>query len=598
MPKPNPKKKLGELLVDAGVISEENCQQILKEQKSRTKKLGELLVEKGLCSEHNIASALSSQLGLPFIDLKITPIEPTAIKIIPEAVAKRHLIVPISVEGKELHIAMLDPFSYEALEDVRFASGYEVKPYIATKSDIIWSIKKHYNLASSLESVIVGMNSKPTVDIIQEVKDEQPDISDVSDLKKQSSKAPIIKMVNMIIVEAVDQRASDIHIDPAKDNLIIRNRVDGTLRQAFALPKWVQAAVVSRIKIMAGIDISEKRLPQDGKISVRINNNVLDLRVSTLPTKAGEKVVIRVLDTQNSLVSIEQLGMEGQNKVNFTSLVSRPQGIILVTGPTGSGKTTTLYSALAAIKSGEKNIITVEDPVEYELEGISQVSVNDKIGLTFASSLRSILRQDPDVVMVGEMRDIETAKIAMQAALTGHLVLSTIHTNSAVATVTRLRDFGIPSYLIASTIIGIIAQRLVRVICPACKKRVSVEKEKLIKLGLSDTGPEELALYSGAGCPKCAGVGYKGRQGIYEILTFTEKIQSLIAANATEAEIRQVALQQGMKPLGQAGLDKIIKGETSVEELLRVIFIDQDFTAEKNQEEIKQEIEQKATVYA
>ncbi len=590
MPKHNPKKKLGEFLVDAGVISEKDCSAVLKEQKSRTKKLGELLVEKGLCSEYDIATALSSQLGLPLVDLKITPIEPDAIKIIPEAVARKHLIVPIATDGKDLEVAMHDPFSYEALEDARFASGYQVKPHIATKSDIIWSIKKHYNLRSSLESVVSGMTSKLKIDAVQEVKDEKPDISDVSDLKKQSSKAPIIKMVNLIIVEAVDQRASDIHIDPAKENLIVRYRVDGTLRQAFSLPKWVQAAVVSRIKIMAGIDISEKRLPQDGKISVKINNNVLDLRVSTLPIKSGEKVVIRVLDTQNSLVSIDQLGMEGQSKNNFASLVSRPQGIILVTGPTGSGKTTTLYSALASIKSGEKNIITVEDPVEYEVEGISQVSVNDKIGLTFSSALRSILRQDPDVVMVGEMRDIETAKIAMQAALTGHLVLSTVHTNSAVATITRLRDFGIPSYLIASTIIGIIAQRLVRVICPGCKTKDAVEKEKLSRLGLSDTGPEAVTLYTGKGCPKCAGAGFKGRQGIYEVLPFTENLQALIAANGTEAEIGRMAVQQGMMPLGQAGLEKILKGKTSVEELLRVIFIDQAFAGGEKQQETENEM--------
>jgi len=583
-PKVNSKKKLGELLIDTGVISDKICNSVLREQKSGGKRLGELLVEKGFTTESDIAQALASQLGLPLVDLKMTPVEPDAVNIISEAVAKKHLIMPVAVEGRDLFVAMHDPFSFEALEDARFASGYDIRPYIATKEDIIWSINKNYNLKSSLEEVVVGMSSDHKIDMVEEVTDDHADIATLGDLKKQSEKAPIIKMVNLIFVEAVNQRASDIHIDPAKKEVVIRYRIDGLLRVTFALPKWVQAAVTSRIKIMAGLDISEKRLPQDGKISIKVKGGLYDLRVSTLPTKLGEKVVIRVLDTMNSIVASKELGMEENIEERFAQLITRPQGIILVTGPTGSGKTTTLYSTLGAIKTPEINIITVEDPVEYEVEGISQVSVNEKIGFTFSTALRSILRQDPDVVMVGEMRDIETAKIAIQAALTGHLVLSTVHTNSAVATITRLRDFGIPSYLIASTIIGIIAQRLVRVTCPLCKEHDYADKTKLAKLGLSEAQTRDVVLYKGKGCSNCANVGYSGRAGLYEVLPITESLQELISSEAKEPDILRVALQEGLKTLAQVGREKVIKGETSLEELCRVVTIDQAFSSPQSQQ--------------
>ncbi len=570
----NLRKKLGELLVDAGIVSMEECAKALLEQGGSKKRLGELLVEKRICSELDIATALSNQLGFERVDLKVMPIEPAAVEIIPEKVARKHLIVPVSVDDKDLYVAMHDPYSYEALEDAQFASGYRIKPYICTKSDIVWAIKKHYNLKASLESVVEGMASHQKVEVVQEVQDDEMDIRD---LKKQSSMAPIIRMVNMIISEAVEQRASDIHLDPTSKELTVRYRIDGFLRRTFTLPKWVQGAVISRMKIMARMDIAEKRLPQDGRITVAINKSMLDLRVSTLPTKSGEKVVIRVLDTKNRCVTLDQLGMEQEERKAFLSLVEKPQGIMLVTGPTGSGKTTTLYGALSRIQSEDKNIITVEDPIEYELEGIGQVSVNEKIGLTFAHTLRSILRQDPDVVMVGEMRDLETATIAMQAALTGHLVLSTLHTNSAVATITRLRNLGIPSYLIASTITGIIAQRLVRVICPTCKKEEKGSREDLEKLGLEDSFTKGLKVYRGVGCPSCGGIGYRGRTGIYEILLLTEKMKDLITNEAPETALRQTALSQGTRPLVRAGMDKVLQGVTSMEELLRVICTDQNF---------------------
>jgi len=573
------RKKLGELLVDAGIVSREECSEALLEQGGSKKRLGELLVEKRICSEHDIASALSTQLGIEYVDLKVMPIEPVAVEIIPERVARKHLIVPVSVEDKDLHVAMHDPFSYEALEDAKFASGYRIKPYICTKSDIVWAIKKHYNLKASLESVVEGMASHQKVEVVQEVQDDEVDIKD---LKKQSSMAPIIRMVNMIISEAVEQRASDIHLDPTSEELIVRYRIDGFLRRSFTLPKWVQGAVISRMKIMARMDIAEKRLPQDGRITVLINKSMLDLRVSTLPTKSGEKVVIRVLDTKNRCVTLDQLGIEGEDRSIFLSLIQQPQGILLVTGPTGSGKTTTLYGALSRVQGEEKNIITVEDPIEYELEGISQVPVNEKIGLTFSHTLRSILRQDPDVVMVGEMRDLETATIAMQASLTGHLVLSTLHTNNAVATITRLRNLGIPSYLIASTITGIIAQRLVRKNCPSCKKAEKGCREDLARLGMEEIGTKDLKFYRGTGCPNCGGFGYKGRTGIYEVLVLTEKMKELISDEASESVLRETALSEGTKSLAQAGMEKVLQGITSMGELLRVICTDLDFDSRRS----------------
>ncbi len=568
------KKKLGEILLESGTISQEDLKRALAEQKGRKKKLGAILVEMGICSEEEIAQALSTQLGIQLIDLKNTPVEPVAIEIIPEKVARKHLIIPISVEDKDLHVAMADPLSYEAFEDVRFASGFTIKPYVATQSDIIWAIDHHYNLGASLDSIVKDISSEKVVEVLQEVKE---DSKEVEDLKKKSEAAPIIRMVNLLISEAVEQGASDIHVEPTKDKVVIRNRVDGMLRKSIELPKWVQGAVISRIKIMAKMDIAEKRLPQDGRIGVRVGGRMLDLRVSTLPTNYGEKVVIRILDPKNALLTVEQLGMEGNTLDRFLSLINKPQGIILVTGPTGSGKTTTLYAALTRIKSIEKNITTIEDPIEYELEGINQVAVNEKVGLTFAGALRSILRQDPDVILVGEMRDAETATIAMQASLTGHLVLSTVHTNNAVSTISRIKNLGIPSYLIASTIIGIIAQRLVRIICPNCKVQDSPSEESLLKIGIPSRSIRGLQFYRGKGCSKCGWTGYKGRTGIYEILVFSQRIKDLIANNATESNIRQTAIAEGMRTIAQAGLEKVLKGITSVSEVLRVIHTDEDF---------------------
>jgi len=567
------KKRLGELLVEAGLLSEQELTRALTEQRTRRGKLGDMIVALGLASETDIAQVLSMQLGITLIDLQNTPVEPQAIELIGEKVARKHLIVPVAIEQKELHIAMADPLSFEAFEDVRFASGYTIKPFLATRTDILWAIDQHYHLGSSLSTIVKDIAEERMVEVVGESRES--DGKDVEDLRKKSEAAPVIRMVNLIIAEAAEHGASDIHFEPTRTTLQIRHRVDGLLHKTMDLPKWVQGAVISRVKIMAKMDIAEKRLPQDGRIGVRIGGRNLDLRISTVPANYGEKVVIRILDSANAGISLDAMGLTAVELATMEEIISRPQGIVLVTGPTGSGKTTTLYGILNRIKSVEENITTIEDPIEYELGGINQVAVQEKIGLTFPAMLRAMLRQDPDIIMVGEMRDAETAAIAVQAALTGHLVFSTIHTNSCVATVTRLRDLGIPSYLIATTIVGLVAQRLVRTICKKCRVKTEPTERDILRLGLKPNVP----VFRGEGCPACGGTGYKGRAGIFEILLLTQPIRDLIAANATENELRQAAISRGMVTLGRNALQKVVAGGTTVDEVFRVVETDADFAS-------------------
>jgi type IV pilus assembly protein PilB len=570
------KKRLGELLVETGLLTEENLTRALTEQRSKRGKLGEVIVALGMSTEEEIAQALSVQLGIPYIELKQTPVEPHAIDLITEKVARRHLILPISIEQKDLHLAMADPLSFEAFEDVRFASGYTIRPAIATRGDILWGIDQHYHLGSSLNTIVKDITEERSVEVVQDRKEGDP--RDSEDLRKKSEAAPIIRMVNLIVAEAVEQGASDIHVEPTKINLQIRNRVDGLLRKSLELPKWVQGAVISRIKIMAKMDIAEKRLPQDGRIGVRVGSKTLDLRVSTMPSAFGEKVVVRILDSANSQIPLEAMGMSQEELLQMEGLIRRPQGILLATGPTGSGKTTTLYGILSRIRSVERNITTIEDPIEYEIAGINQVAIQEKIGMTFASTLRAMLRQDPDVIMLGEMRDLETTIIAMQAALTGHLVFSTIHTNSSTATITRMRNLGAPSYLIASTINCILAQRLVRVICTKCRVKFDPPEHDLARIGIQRKKGES-AFYRGEGCPACDGTGYRGRIGIYEILPFTQQIRDLVTSDASETDIRQQAIASGMVTLTQGALDKVKAGTTTLEEMYRVVETEEDFGA-------------------
>ncbi|MCL1925622.1 MAG: Flp pilus assembly complex ATPase component TadA [Syntrophorhabdaceae bacterium] len=568
------KKRLGEFLVETGLISEADLSKALSEQRSKKEKLGDVIASLGLASDIEIAQALSIQLGIPLIDLRNTPVEPQAIELISEKVARKHLIIPISIDQKELHIAMADPLSFEAFEDVRFASGHTTRPLLATRSDIIWAIDQHYHLGSSLTNIVKNIADERMVEVLGEQHDTGGD-PETEDLRKKSEAAPVIRMVNLIISDAAEKGASDIHIEPVKTALQIRNRIDGLLTKTMDLPKWVQGAVISRVKIMAKMDIAEKRLPQDGRISVRIGGKNLDLRISTIPANYGEKVVIRLLDSANAEISLKDMGLTPSELGLMEDIINRPQGIVLITGPTGSGKTTTLYGILNQIKTETENITTIEDPVEYELSEINQVAVNEKIGLTFPSMLRSLLRQDPDIIMLGEMRDGETASIAVQAALTGHLVFSTIHTNNCAATVSRLRDLGIPSYLIATTIIGIVAQRLVRTICTKCTVQKTPTELEILRMGLKPDTP----IYYGEGCPACNGTGYKGRTGIYEIMVLSQSIRDLIASNATENEIRQTSISRGMITLGRNALDKVTAGITTVDEVLRVVEIDTNFTS-------------------
>jgi len=570
------KKRLGQLLVETGLLSEENLTRALSEQRSKRGKLGEVIVVLGLATEEEIAQALSIQLGIPYIELKDVPVEPQAIELISEKVARKHLILPLSLEQKDLHIAMADPMSFEAFEDVRFASGYTIKPAIATRADILWGIDQHYHLGSSLTTIVKDIAEERSVEVVQELM--EGDVRDADDLRKKSEAAPIIRMVNLIVAEAVEKGASVIHVEPTKTTLQIRNRVDGVLRKTLELPKWVQGAVISRIKIMAKMDIAEKRLPQDGRIGVRVGAKSLDLRVSTIPASFGEKVVVRILDSSNSHIPLEEMGMPSEALMQMEMLIRKPQGILLVTGPTGSGKTTSLYSILYRIKSVERNITTIEEPIEYELPGVNQVAIQEKIGMTFASTLRAMLRQDPDIIMLGEMRDLETTTIAMQAALTGHQVFSTMHTNSSTATVTRLRNLGVPSYLIASTVNGIVAQRLVRVICQKCRVKYEPTDYDLSRIG-SARSKGDGSYYRGEGCQACDGTGFRGRIGLFEILPFTRQIRDMVALDYSETDIRQSAIANGMVTLAQAALDKVRNGVTTLEELYRVVETEEDFGA-------------------
>ena len=566
------KKRLGELLVDSGLLKEDDLARVLLEQKNkRGERLGETVVRLGLASEVEIARALSDQLGIPFIDLSAMSISPQALQEVPERLAKKHQILPVAVLQKELHLAMADPLKFEALQDVRFTSNCTIVPLLATVTDIKKGIQHHYSKekGETIDMLVKDMAGDLPLELMQE-----GDGDNLADDKRRAESAPIVRMVNLIVSQAVETGASDIHLEPGKTNLVVRNRVDGLLRHSLEAPKWVQGPVLSRIKVMSRMDIAERRLPQDGRVAIKVGQKTLDLRVSSVPGPHGEKIVIRILDSSKVTGSLDTMGLEPSELEHIQSLISRPQGIVLVTGPTGAGKTSTLYGMLSSLHSVERNIATIEDPIEYELPGINQTSTQEKIGLTFGTMLRALLRQDPDVIMLGEMRDAETTNIALQASITGHLVLSTMHTGNAVATVTRLRNIGVPSYVVASAVNGILAQRLVRAICQSCKKPSTPSEADIARLG-SLTNVARLECFVGAGCVMCNGTGYKGRTGVYEILSFSPAIRELVSADASELQIRREALAEGMNTLLMATLHKVRTGKTTLAELFRVIEIDE-----------------------
>ena len=566
------KKRLGEILIDAGAITKEQLLKSLEEQKRTKKRLGEVLVSLGFVTEKDIAQTLSTQLGIPYVDLTSAVVEPEAVELIKEKLAERHLILPLSVDKKVITIAMADPLNFEAINDVRFSTDRDVKPCVATPAQLRKAIQRYYHLSEPLQEILEKM-SGGHVEIVESIEVSS---QDVEEAVKRGESPPIIRMVNSILIHAVKTRASDIHIEPRERSVLIRERVDGLLRDVFQLPKWVQGAVTSRIKIMSRMDIAEKRIPQDGRIKVRMQGRELDLRVSTLPTQYGEKIVIRVLDTQAAVLKLEEIGLSEKDYQRVRGIVERPQGIVLVTGPTGSGKSSTLYAIINHIKTEIINIVTLEDPIEYELSGVNQVAINEKTGLTFAYGLRSILRQDPDVIMVGEMRDAETANIAVQSSMTGHLVLSTLHTNTAIAAITRLKNLGLQSYMIASSLNGIIAQRLVRKLCERCKEPYTPSKEDLIKIGLKGKEDIGLTFYRGVGCPQCGKTGYKGRMGIFEVFVVNSVIRELIANDATEDAILKAAMDSGMRYMSEDGIEKVKQGLTSIDELIRVVYVKEE----------------------
>ncbi|MBI5644018.1 MAG: Flp pilus assembly complex ATPase component TadA [Deltaproteobacteria bacterium] len=564
-------KKIGELLVESGLLTEGQLEEALNE--GRVKKglrLGAIIVSKGFASEIDIAQTLSFQLKIPFVDISAATVDPEAVKLVQERLARRYLLVPLYLDRKVLKVAMTDPLNLNAIDDLRFSTGLEIQPCVATLSDVTTAIGRYYHLNEPIEELMVDLKKDKLVEVIRE-----PDANrDIAEQVKKSSAPPIIKMVDSIIIHGVDSRASDIHIEPHDKGVRLRLRVDGLMREVMQLPKWVQGPVSSRIKIMAKMDIAERRVSQDGRVRVRLGEKDIDIRVSTLPTQYGETVVMRLLDPKASLNDLDHIGLLQDEYDGIIDMISRPQGVVLVTGPTGSGKTSTLYAMIGHIKKEAINIITIEDPVEYELKDVNQVAVNEKTGLTFSYTLRSVLRQDPDVILVGEMRDSETAIIAHQASMTGHLVFSTLHTNDAISSITRLKNIGIPSYMIGSALNGIVAQRLVRTICLNCKEEYTTGHDELNKAGVK--WPPGKKLYRGAGCGGCGGTGYSGRTGIYEVFRVNTKIRGLISADAPESEIRNAAKEAGMVPIHVDGMKKVAGGVTTLEELTRVIYLSRE----------------------
>ncbi|MEK4004076.1 GspE/PulE family protein [Paenibacillus sp. FSL H3-0333] len=545
------KKRLGDLLVDNGIISQEQLEEALVEQRKSKRKLGDLLITQGYITEQQLIEVLEFQLGIPHVSLFKYQIDPAITQIIPESMAKRYQVLPFMKEGSKLMVAMADPLDYFAIEDLRMSTGFRIEPAISSRDELTRAIARHYGMRDSMSQMMVEL---PTQEEIEETEITDED-------------SPIVRLVNQMIQQAVSLRASDIHVDPGENNLSIRYRIDGTLRTERIIPKQMQGYITARLKIMAKLNIAERRLPQDGRIKMQFDYKMVDIRVSSLPTMHGEKIVLRLLDLSTGVKSVDSLGFSDGNAAAFQEMISKPYGILLITGPTGSGKTTTLYAALNQLNTESANIITIEDPVEYQLEGVNQVHVNPAIGLTFAAGLRSILRQDPNIVMVGEIRDTDTAEIAVRASLTGHLVLSTLHTNDAISTISRLRDMGVEPYLIASSLLGVVAQRLVRKICPDCREdHKPTEQESIM---LRRHGLPEHVIYHGRGCGSCNNTGYRGRIAIHEVLTINDHLRQLITESASIEELRAAGKAKGMVQLMEDGFLKVSKGITTLQEVMR-----------------------------
>ncbi|MEB2302761.1 GspE/PulE family protein [Lysinibacillus xylanilyticus] len=546
------RKRLGDLLVEAGVITNVQLEFALT-NKTKEEKLGDFLIKENILTEQQLIEVLEFQLGIPHIHLNQYSISPDLLQLVPAELAKRTNIIPIRREKNKLFIAMADPMDYFAIEEVRMATGCQIETSIAAKDDLYRTLTKYYDLQESMEAALLDIGAT-----VAETQEE---------IEREDS--PIVRLVNQIIANGVAQRASDIHFDPQETDLRVRYRVDGVLRTERSLPKHMQNIVLARIKIMGNLNITENRIPQDGRIKTNVNFKPVDIRLSTLPTVYGEKVVMRILDLSSVANSIDKLGFTEQNEGLFRNMIANPNGILLITGPTGSGKSSTLYAALSNLNEEDVNIITVEDPVEYQLDGINQIQVKEEVGLTFAAGLRSILRQDPDIVMIGEIRDFETAQIAVRASLTGHLVLSTLHTNSAVESISRLQDMGIEPFLLSSSLVGIMAQRLVRRICRDCGEDYTFTKHELEimhKNGIEGVTHGR----RGRGCPSCNQTGYRGRMAIHEILPIDRNIKEMILSRSSDSAIRDYMKQEGYYTLLVDGLLKVVEGQTTTSEVLRV----------------------------
>jgi type IV pilus assembly protein PilB len=564
--------RLGELLTKASLISQDQLKEALKMQKDTGGKLGETLIKLGFVSEEDITECLSQQFGVPSINLAHFEIDPGVIKLIPADVARKYNILPVNKTGATITIAMADPTNVFAMDDIKFMTGYNVEPVVASELGIKAAIDNYYGTTSSLElkRVMEDLQQAESADL--EVLDEEEEMN-LEQLVDSAEEAPVVKLCNLILTDAIKRGASDIHVEPYEKEYRVRFRIDGILYEIMNPPLKLKDAITSRLKILAKLDISEKRLPQDGRIKLKMKlnekNKELDFRVSVLPTLFGEKVVLRLLDKDNLRLDMTKLGFEPESLAKFEEAIFKPWGMVLVTGPTGSGKTNTLYSALAKVNSPEVNIMTAEDPVEFNLPGINQVQMKESIGLNFAATLRSFLRQDPNIILVGEIRDFETAEIAIKAALTGHLVLSTLHTNDAPSTINRLMNMGIEPFLVATSVQLIAAQRLARRICSNCKEPVDMAAQALINLGFKKEEVGTFTVYKGRGCEKCNNTGYKGRVALIEVMQIDDDIRELILSGGTAIDIKRKANDAGMISLRRSGLIKIKDGVTTIDEVVR-----------------------------
>jgi len=558
------RKRIGDILVETGVVTPQQLAEALAQQRRTRERLGRVLVDIGAATEKQIAQALAAQLDLPLVNLSSARIDPNAVKLVPEVLARKRRVLPLQLDGGQLVVAVADPLDVFALDDVGIAARRPIKPVVAVESEVMAAIERAYGMGAAAQAVLGDAGEDVAAPAVLAAAAEEAD------------DAPVVRLVNLILSGALKDRASDVHVEPANEELRVRYRIDGVLQTVMTLPKNVQPALTSRVKVLARLNIAERRVPQDGAFEMTLDGRRIDFRVSTVPTIFGERVAVRLLDKSRGLLTLEELGLDIRTRRRYESLFHQPFGIILVSGPTGSGKTTTLVSTLALLNSVDKNIITVEDPVEYQLPGVSHIQVNPRSGLTFASGLRSIVRQDPDIIMIGEVRDVETAEIAIQASLTGHLVLTTIHTNDAPSALTRLSDMGIEPYLTASAVIGVASQRLIRLLCRACRQPAPIPKDIVawLQTVVRDALPAP-EFHRPVGCAQCRHTGYQGRTGIFEVLVMTDPMRKRVLGRASAADLSEVARAEGMLAMRADGMLKAMQGLTTVEEVLRVTRVEE-----------------------